>query len=415
MAACEILSVSLSGGKYMNSRERVRAVLDHRIPDRVPNGLGGCETAGMHIAAYDQLQKVLGCECRPPRLDTFMTNAVFEEPVIRAMDGDIILLDSPRMCKSPLRGDVGAQWKDQVLWGRHFRVSVKEVFINHADGTISWGGTVCPKGGYYFDSPAPTDLTADLIIPDPDSYAPDEELPEARLRHIEEQAKRLSEETELSLCLGETIHDLQVSPGGMINTMILMLEEPEVMHALLEKSVSVALKHLKQLDQAVGKYVDILSIAHDFGDNRGVMIGDDLWRRMYKPYYKRLFGGWHEITDMKINFHSCGSIASIMDDLIECGVDIINPVQTAAADMSAESLKVRFGDRVILYGGAYDAQMIAGSMTYEEVYHAVYRNIRTLGKGGNYLFAGVHNLPADMPEHHIRAMMDAYFDARGYA
>jgi len=399
----------------MNSRERVRTVLNHRIPDRVPNGLGGCETAGMHIAAYDRLQKVLGCECRPPRIDTFMTNAVFEEPVIRAMDGDVILLDSPRMCRSPLRGDVGGQWKDQMLWGRHFRVSASEVFTNHEDGTISWGGSICPKGGYYFDSPAASDLTADLVVPDPDRYAPNEELPEARLRHIEEQAKRLSEETELCICLGETIHDLQVSPGGMINTMILMLEEPEVMQALLEKSVSVALKHLKQLDQAVGKYVDILSIAHDFGDNRGVMIGDGLWRRMYKPYYKRLFGEWRRITDMKINFHSCGSIASIMDDLIECGVDIINPVQTAAADMSAESLKARFGDKVIFYGGAYDAQKIPNAMTYEEVYSAVYRNIKVLGSGGNYLFAGVHNLPADMPEHHIRAMMDAYSDARGYA
>ena len=90
----------------MNSRERVRAVLAHKTSDRIPNGLGGCETAGMHIVAYDRLQKVLGCESAPPRLDTFMVNAVFEEPLIKAMDGDIILLDSPRMCQSQLRGDV---------------------------------------------------------------------------------------------------------------------------------------------------------------------------------------------------------------------------------------------------------------------------------------------------------------------
>lgn len=53
----------------MNSRERVRAVLAHEIPDRVPNGLGGCETAGMHIVAYDRFQKVLGCESALPRLE----------------------------------------------------------------------------------------------------------------------------------------------------------------------------------------------------------------------------------------------------------------------------------------------------------------------------------------------------------
>ena len=398
----------------MNSRERVRAVLEHRIPDRVPNGLGGCETAGMHIIAYDKLQRVLGCEALSPRLDTFMLNAVFEEDVIRAMEGDIILLDSPRMCHSRLRGDVGGEWKEQVLWEKQFIVPRSETFTNNADGTIAWGKNICPKGSYYFDAATATDLTAELVIPDPDKYAPKVELGETRLRHIEEQAKRISEETELCICLGETIHDLQVSPGGMINAMILMLEEPEIMKAFLEKSVEVALKQLKQLDQAVGKYVDILSIAHDFGDNRGVMIGEDLWRDIYKPYYKKLFQGWHEITDMKINLHSCGSISSIMEDLIECGVDIINPVQTSAADMSAESLKARFGERVIFYGGAYDAQTLPKNMTYGEVYNAVFQNIKTLGKGGNYLFAGVHNLPADMPEQHIKAMMDAYFDAREY-
>ena len=167
----------------------------------------------------------------------------------------------------------------------------------------------------------------------------------------------------------------------------------------------------KGAEQAKSGETD-LSIAHDFGDNRGVMIGDELWREIYKPHYKKLFQGRHSITNMKINLHSCGSIASIMDDLIECGVDIINPVQTAAADMSAESLKARFGEKVIFYGGAYDAQKIPHTMTYDEVYRAVYQNIKVLGKGGNYLFAGVHNLSAEMPEHHIKAMIDAYFDAR---
>lgn len=398
----------------MNSRERVRSVLEHRIPDRVPNGLGGCETAGMHMIAYDNLKKVLGCDNHLTRLDTFMMNAVFDEPVIRAMDGDIILLDSPCMCGSNLRGDVANEWKEQVLWKKRFSVPITENFINNADGSVSWGDKICPEGGYYFDGNTVTNFSADLIIPDPDKYSPKEELDDRRLRHMEEQAKRISEETDLCICLGESIHDLQVSPGGMVNTMMLLIEEPEVMEALLEKSVEVGLKHLKQLEQAVGKYVDILSIAHDFGDNRGVMIGDQLWRKIYKPFYKKLFQGWHKITNMKINLHSCGSILSIMDDLIECGVDIINPVQTAAAGMSAESLKSKFGDRVIFYGGAYDAQLLSASMTYDEIYKAVFKNIKTLGNGGNYIFAGVHNLPADMPEHHIKAMIDAYFDARKY-
>ncbi|MBO5682888.1 MAG: hypothetical protein J6S10_02825 [Clostridia bacterium] len=398
----------------MNSRERVRCVLEHKLPDRVPNGLGGCETAGMHIMAYDRLQNVLGCKRAHPKLDTFMINAVFEEPVIRAMEGDIILLDSPNMCPVPIRGCVDGMWKEQELWGKTFLGPTSSIFRNNEDGSISWVNKkkICPVGSYYFDRKVNTNLTADLIIPDPDEYNPIAEIPEDKLRRIEEQAKRLYEETELSICLGETIHDLQVSPGGLVNTMMLMLEEPEVMHALLEKSVDVALKQIKQLDEAVGKYVDILSIAHDFGDNRGNLYGASLWREIYKPHYMRLFRGWREITDMKINLHSCGAISDILDDLIECGVQIINPVQTSAANMSVSSLKERFGDRVIFYGGAYDSQLFTLGASYDDVYKAVYNNIKTLGKGGNYIFAGVHNLPADMPEEHIKAMIDAYRDAR---
>lgn len=338
-------------------------------------------------------------------------------PVIQAMDGDIILLASPRMCKSELRGEVDVQWKEQQLWGRTFSIPVKDCFFEDSDGNLIWescGGMVCPKGGYFFDDKKTTDLTADFEVPDPEQFRPRDTIDERTLRNLENAAKRLYEETDLSLCLGESITDLQVAPGGMIGSMILMMEEPDVMRALLEKCVEAGLRQIRLLEQAVGKYVDILSVAHDFGDNRGVTIGEDLWREIYKPYYKQFFQGWRSITDMKVNLHSCGAIAAILGDLIECGVQVINPVQTSAANMSAASLKERFGNEVVFWGGGYDAQLIAGDASYDEVYRLVCNNIRILGAGGNYIFAGVHNLPANIPEHHLKAMIDAYHDTRAY-
>jgi uroporphyrinogen decarboxylase len=402
----------------MTSRERVRAVLAHRIPDRIPNGLGGCETAGLHISAYDTLKRVLGSGTdTPTRLDTFMLNAVFEESEIAAMGGDIILLDSPNMCPSHLRGFGAGEWREQELWGKTYRIPAAHRFSNRPDGTIvwdTWGGAICPKGGYYFDHKADTDLNAQFIFPDPADYHPRDTIDDHILCHLEEQAKRLYEETDLSICLGESITDLQVAPGGMIGSMILMMEEPEVMGEFLEKSLEAGLKQIRLLEQAVGKYVDILSVAHDFGDNRGVTIGDELWRSVYKPYYHRFFHGWKEITGMKVNLHTCGSVSSILGDLIECGVDVFNPVQISAANMSPAELKARFGDRLVLWGGGYDAQLSDRTATYEEVYGEVLANIRELGRGGGYIFAGVHNLPADMPEAHIRAMLDALHDGGTY-
>jgi uroporphyrinogen decarboxylase len=352
-------------------------------------------------------------EEKPPRLDTFMLNSVFEEDVIAAMDGDIILLDSPNMCPSRLRGGHPSDWREQELWGKTYRIPAAHRFVNQPDGSIiweTWGSAVCPKGGYYFDHKGVTDLTADFVFPDPAHYHPNDTIDEGLLRYLENQAKRLYEETDLSICLGESVTDLQVAPGGMIGSMILMMEEPDVMGEFLEKSLEAGLKQIRLLEQAVGKYVDILSVAHDFGDNRSVTIGDGLWREVYKPYYYRFFRGWKAATGMKINFHSCGAVATILDDLIECGMDIFNPVQTSAAGMDAVTLKEKFGDRLVFWGGGYDAQLIDKQTTPEAVYTAVRENLRIFGKGGGYIFGGVHNLPADIPEAHLRAMMEAYRD-----
>jgi uroporphyrinogen decarboxylase len=193
--------------------------------------------------------------------------------------------------------------------------------------------------------------------------------------------------------------------------MVLLVENPDLMKACLEKAVDAGLKQISLLEQAIGRYVDIPSIAHDFGDNRCVSIGTDRWREIYKPFYKRLFQGWHERTGMKINLHSCGSIESILEDLIECGLDIINPVQISAHNMDPENLKTRFGKKLVFWGGDYDAQMTKGR-NYREVYDHVSRNITIFKNGGGHIFGGVHNLPADIPEEHLRAMFDAWNDSK---
>jgi uroporphyrinogen decarboxylase len=400
----------------MTSRERMRKVLNHEIPDRVPNGLGGCETAGLHVVSYDTVQKIFNIPPQPPRIDTFMTNAVFELPLIRAMEGDILLIASPHMCRAPLRGaKAPGQWKEQELWGRTFRVPAGERFKTLDNGSISWEttGSVSPAGTFYFDWPGGSDLYADFQYPDPDDYNPPDSFTEEFLRVLEETAKTLYEETGYCLSLGETVTDLQYKPRGMLGGMVLVQENPDLMRAYLAKATDASLKQIALLEQAVGKYVDILNIADDIGDNRGVIIGDALWRDIYKPFYKKLFQGWHERTGMKINLHSCGSIYTILDDLIECGLDMYNPVQISAQNMDGEKLKAKAGKNLVFYGGDYDAQLMQGR-DYGEVYEHVKGNIRTFKRDGGHVFAGVHNLPPDMSEEHLRAFFTAWMDTRDY-
>lgn len=399
----------------MNSRERVEKVLSHQMPDYIPNGWGGCETAGMHVLAYRELVSALGLTPRAPRVDTFMFNAVFDLDVIAAMQGDVLLLASPNMCSRELRAQKG--WRALPLFGTEVVMTDDHAIETDGDGMtylLRNGQRIarCPKGGAYFDGLSGGNLLEGGDVPDPSGYHPSHSLPEEKLRQLEEAAKRAYEETELSLCMGESILDLQGMPGGMLSWYDAMINEPDIVEEYLTKMVDAALDQITQLDQAVGKYCSMLSIAHDLGDSRGVTMGPNRFRQCYKKHYYRLFHGWHQRTGMKVNLHSCGSIAEIIPDLIECGVDVLNPVQISGRGMSPEALRQMAGDRLVLYGGCFDCIQTPPSTPEEEVYRQVKQNIETLSRGGGYLFAGVHNTPANTPQAHIRAVLRAYEDTK---
>ena len=398
----------------MEPRARMKRFLTGEKVDRIPNGLGGCETAGMHILAYDKLKNILGVDDSTNRLYTFMTNAVFEPSVLDAMDGDMIILNS-RMCPSQLWGEGSKnEWKNQVLWGKIFQVPNAWKFRTKTDGTIWWGeNRKCPPNGIYFDTiPAPRDLPDMDNQPAPKDYHPSPELPEEFLRILENSARWLYENTDYSITCGETIQDLQIKPGGQKAWWMRMVMEPQACQEFLGKAVDASLNQLKQLEQAVGKYCDTLMIADDIGDVRGVMCGPNLWREIYKPHYKRWWTEWRKITSMKSSFHSCGSVADILIDLVECGLDILNPVQVSARGMEPIAIREKVGQKLIFYGGALDAVVTPPNTPAEMVYETAKETITNLSRGGRYIFAGTHNIPGDTPESHLRAMLKAYQDCR---
>ncbi len=342
-----------------------------------------------------------------------MTNAVMEMDVMAALKGDILLISSPLMCPSPLRGsDADRYWKESSIWGKTFKINVNENITRAEDGAYLWNrpqkSTLkCPPGSLYFDS-ADSNDSITYEIPSPVEYNPSRHIDERILRSLQDTAKHLYETTEYSLQCGETLLDLQLTPGGLQAWWMALVAEPDLAHEYLAKAQEASISQMKELSQAIGKYVDMLSIAHDLGDMRGITIGEDTFRNIYKLHYKEIFDEWHKISNVKINFHTCGAVGIILDDLIECGVDIYNPVQISAIGMSPESLKARFGDQLIFYGGAFDSVATPKENTYEKVYEAVKNNIMTLSKNGGYIFAGLHNMVGDISEIHLKAVLDAF-------
>lgn len=399
----------------MNSRERVNKVLNHEIPDYLPNCWGGCETAGLHVMPYQELVAALGLPHRVPRVDTFMFNAVMDEDVLVKMQGDMLLIASPRMCSRPLRSKEG--WKRHSLFGMELELTDNFSLEHTSEMTYLLDNGVrfaqCPIGGTYFDSIPNGDMFDFEEVPDPKNYRPNHDIPDEKLRELENIARTAYENTEYALALGESIEDLQLTPGGMLSWYEALLNEPEVTDEYLSKTVDAALDQILLLDQAVGKYCSVMCIAHDLGDNRGVTMGAPLFRSRYKPHYKRLFEGWHARTNMKIDMHSCGSIAEILSDLVECGVDVLNPVQVSAVNMSPENIRSIVGDKIVFHGGAFDCIQTPPDVDAETVYQQVKKNIGVLAANGNYLFAGVHNTAATTPRAHIEAVLRAYQDMRG--
>jgi len=399
----------------MTSRERVAAVLRHETPDRLPSGWGGCETAGLHVLAHHRLKHALGLPDIPTRADTFMFNAVASPEFLRAIGGDVLLVASPNMCRSPLYGDAG--WKPHSLFGCDIQLTANFALESAGDGytyLLSDGARImrCPPGGMYFDSIGSGDMLEARPLPAPSELNYRRQTSDERLRELEETAKRLYEQTEFALCLGEATTDLQLMPGGMMGWYELMLTDPDGAGEYLERAVEGALSDIRAVHQAAGKYCLMMSIAHDLGDRRGVTIGPDMFRKIYAPHYRRLFEGWHRLTDMKVNLHSCGSVADIIEDFIDFGVDVLNPVQISCDGMAPESLVARFGGRIVFYGGAYDAVMTPPTASADEVYRSVCANISALAKRGGYIFAGVHNTPADTPLEHLLAILRAFNDTR---
>ncbi|NMB17634.1 MAG: hypothetical protein GX980_11050, partial [Firmicutes bacterium] len=108
----------------------------------------------------------------------------------------------------------------------------------------------------------------------------------------------------------------------------------------------------------------------------------------------------------KILYHTCGAVAPLIEDLIEIGVDALNPVQTSAVGMDLRLLKDRFGDRITFWGGI-DTQRLLNRATPEEVAAETKKTIRLLSEGGGYILNSVHNIQPDVPPENICAMFDA--------
>jgi uroporphyrinogen decarboxylase len=382
----------------MTPRERVRLALGFEEADRIPIDLDGWATYFTE-GAYRNLLRHLGIDEEPQVNDWFLVSGVNESILQRFwVDFRRVALGVPDGFHSKTYPD--GSWDDE--WG------IRKRKVAHRSPRSG-------KAAYYAEMVEPP--LAEASIDELESYPwPDPEDP-GRYRGLSERVKGLFETTDYALvagAIGMGIFEQAQALRGMQRFFEDLLINREFAALLIEKILQIQLEIFDRYLSIVGPYVEMVETSDDYGMQTGPLISPQLYREMLKPAHRRLNSFIKERTQANIYLHSCGSIADVLDDLIDAGVEVINPVQPRAKDMDSSSLKAHFGARVVFHGGV-DEQYALPHGSTEEVREEAARRIEAFAPGGGYIFAPAHNIQDDVPPENVVTMFQTALEVGSYA
>lgn len=375
----------------MTSRERVQALLDHKIPDRVPIILGVSNATGIKMKTYQGIKRAVGIDAPDeyiydwPELGT----AKIDEQTMQRLRGDV-------------RG-VLDRFPEKV----HERNKKREP---HSPCIDDWGiGQIEIEPAVWFPGYHP--LADATSVEELENYAgwPDMNDP-YRVAHVAGEAKELADENQYAIMATPWLmfpFERAFGLQGMDKFLMNLAMYPEFAESVLKKNTELCKQHMVNFLDAIGENIDIIKIGDDLGSQDRLMISPKMYRQMLKPLHADLIRTIKEKTKAKVFFHTDGDVFDLIGDFIEIGVDILNPIQTSAGKMSdLEGLKKRYGENLV-FCGAIDTQHILPHGSPEDVKQEVRRVINILGQEGGYMVASVHTIMNEVPPENVLAMVDA--------
>jgi len=191
---------------------------------------------------------------------------------------------------------------------------------------------------------------------------------------------------------------------GMEKFLMDMMMEAEYINPLLDKIQFIHTAYGKKM---IGLGADVLWCGDDFGSQSSLMMDQNTFRRLFKPRIKEMFAEFRKINPkIKLAWHSCGAVRSLIPDFIEIGLDILNPIQPLAAEMEPQSLKDEYGKDLVFFGGICVQDLLPNGMP-ESIKTEVVRRANILGKRGGYIIAPAHNIQDDTSIDNVMALFDA--------
>ena len=389
----------------MTSKERILATLAHREPDRVPFDLGATVDTSIHYIGYNNLLRYMGKEhlIRPKE------EAAFLDIVTGISQIDKEVVDELKIdARGVIPGSYSKKWNDVAEKEGDFEV------ITDSLGA-KW---YRPPNGYYFDQKegsyplAEMTSAAEIEAHDwPDLGDP------KRIAGLREKIEELGQDR--AVLLGDPvggIFALGFRLRGYMNFYLDLAGNPSFACSLLDKFTELKLRYWEAVLNEVGDLIDVAVFEDDLGQQDRTLVSPQMYRELVKPRHQRLFSFIKEKTagSVKVFLHSDGSIYDVIPDLIEIGVDILNPIQVNAAKMESARLKKEFGDDLVFWGGGVDTQGVLSFGSQDEVRDEAKRRIDDLAPGGGFVFAAIHDIQPDVLPENIMAMWETVQDYGKY-
>ncbi len=363
----------------MKHRERIKKAVNHEEPDRLPVDNGGV-VSGMHEVAYRNLLDHLEMEDNITIYDPVQRLAVVKDEVLDLLGVDTryIFANTPSF------------WK----------------FEENQDGSwIDEFGTGYRRSEFYCDYMYP--VLRNATLKDLKEYKFPDPVDPARFEGLREKANSLYEHSDYALIGGNipSLFYLGWVFRGMEKFMTDIVINKDFADYMMDKIVEWNISFLDGYLSEIGDFIEYQWIGDDWGIQNGPLISPEMFKDVVKPRFKKMIDFIKSKTKAKVIYHTCGATYWVIEDLIEIGVDIVQPLQAnAAGNKDAELLKRDFGKRIVFHGNTNN-QGVFHKSKEGVIADALYR-IRYLAPGGGYIFSSGHNIQANMPPENILALFN---------
>jgi len=414
------------------SRENFINTINHRQPDRVVVDFGSTAVTGIHVLIVEKLREYFGLEKRPVKvIEPYQMLGEIDGELLSAMEIDVVGLFG----RNNMFGIPNENWKmHRTPWGQevmfpgefNYKYNDNGDILIYAEGDTSYPPTaMMPKTGFFFDALNRQKPIDDSTLKLEDNLEEFGYVSDADLKYWKDQADAADTGNKAVVASlgGTALGDIALVPAmqlkdpkgirGVEEWYISTLMREDYVKELYDKQTDIAIENLKKYNAVIGDKLDVVfTCGTDFGTQNSTFCSNETFDRVWLPYYRKVNDWIHTNTKWKTFKHSCGAVETLMNNFIEAGFDIINPVQINAAGMDPVVLKKKYGDKLVFWGGGVDTQGAFAFGTPEQVKEQVKKQCEILNNGGGFVFNTIHNIQANVPFRNVVAMIEALREIR---